>query len=51
MGTTSNQDIHGHEVMRMMLELGAAFDVESLEAAIHARLANPPGFARAPPVE
>ncbi len=44
MGTTSNQDIHGHEVMRMMLELGAAFDVESLEAAIHARFGESTRF-------
>ena len=33
----SDNEIHGHEVMRMMLESGEAFDTESLEAAIHER--------------
>ncbi len=31
----SNQEIHGHEVMRMMVESGNAYDEKSLEAAIH----------------
>jgi probable metal-binding protein len=33
----SNSDIHGHEVMQMMVESGEAYDEERLEAAIHAR--------------
>jgi probable metal-binding protein len=31
---SSNGDIHGHEVMRMMLEGGGSFDRHSLKAAI-----------------
>lgn len=38
------QDIHGHEVMRMMLESGQAFDAESLEAAIHANFGESARF-------
>jgi probable metal-binding protein len=34
---TSNNDIHGHEVMRMMLESGEVYDEARLEAAIHAK--------------
>lgn len=30
-----SNEIHGHEVMRMMAESGKAYDEESLEAAIH----------------
>jgi probable metal-binding protein len=37
-------DIHGHEVMRMMLETGAAFDEASLESAIHARFGESTRF-------
>jgi probable metal-binding protein len=33
----TNHEIHGHEVMQMMLESGQAYDEERLEAAIHAR--------------
>lgn len=32
-----NNEIHGHEVMQMMLETGEAYDRDSLEAAIHER--------------
>ena len=32
----SSDDIHGHEVMRMMLESGEVYDEQGLEAAIHA---------------
>lgn len=41
---TSNQEIHGHEVMQMMLEAGEAFDAESLESAIHARFGDSARF-------
>ena len=41
---TSNNDIHGHEVMRMMLESGEAYDEERLEAAIHARFGQSARF-------
>lgn len=35
--TCGDDDIHGHEVMRMMLESGVAFDETSLEKAIRDR--------------
>ena len=37
MMSSSNNDIHGHEVMRMMLEAGETYDEASLEKAIHTR--------------
>lgn len=40
----TNDDIHGHEVMRMMLESGEAYDASSLEAAIHARFGKTARF-------
>ena len=42
--TNSNDDIHGHEVMRMMLESSEAYDEERLEAAIHARFGESARF-------
>ena len=41
---TSNEDTHGHEVMRMMVESGEAYDERSLEAAIHARFGESARF-------
>ena len=41
---TPNNDIHGHEVMRMMLESEEVFDAASLEAAIHARFGESARF-------
>lgn len=32
-----SEDIHGHEVMEMILSSGGTYTVESLEAAIHAK--------------
>ena len=40
----SNNDIHGHEVMRMMLESGEVYDEERLEAAILARFGQSARF-------
>jgi probable metal-binding protein len=41
---TPNNDIHGHEVMRMMLESDEVFEEASLEAAIHARFGESARF-------
>ena len=41
---SSNNDIHGHEVMRMMLESGQVYDEERLEAAIHAKFGEAARF-------
>ena len=40
----SNNDIHGHEVMRMMLESGEMYDEKRLELAIHARFGESARF-------
>lgn len=40
----SHTAIHGHEVMRMMLESGEAYDVQRLEAAIIARFGESTRF-------
>ena len=37
-------EIHGHEVMRMMVESGESFDHASLEAAIHAKFGQSARF-------
>lgn len=40
-----NQDeIHGHEVMQMMVEAGEAYDEQTLEAAIHAKFGQSARF-------
>ena len=44
MNESSNNDVHGHEVMRMMLESGENYDEERLEAAIHARFGESARF-------
>ncbi|QDU55399.1 YecH family metal-binding protein [Aeoliella mucimassa] len=41
---SSTTDIHGHEVMRMMVESGEQYDRESLEAAIHNRFGTEARF-------
>ena len=41
---TSNEDIHGHEVMRMMMESGKVYDEKSLEAAIHEKFGESARF-------
>ena len=41
---TSSEHIHGHEVMRMMMESGEVYDEKSLEAAIHAKFGESARF-------
>jgi probable metal-binding protein len=41
---SSNNDIHGHEVMQMMLESGEVYDAVRLEKAIHARFGEAARF-------
>ena len=41
---TNTTDIHGHEVMRMMVESGEAYDRQSLEAAIIERFGTEARF-------
>ena len=42
--STSSEEIHGHEVMRMMLESDDGYDEAGLEAAIHARFGEQARF-------
>ncbi|MCO6047442.1 YecH family protein [Aeoliella sp. ICT_H6.2] len=37
-------EVHGHEVMRMMLESGQSYDRSTLEAAIHERFGTEARF-------
>ena len=38
------EEIHGHEVMHMMVDSGVAYDEASLEAAIHAKFGESARF-------
>jgi probable metal-binding protein len=42
--STSNEEVHGHEVMRMMVESGESYDEKNLEAAIHAKFGESARF-------
>ncbi|MAT73166.1 MAG: hypothetical protein CMJ58_27080 [Planctomycetaceae bacterium] len=44
MSAANTQEVHGHEVMRMMVESGQAYDADSLEAAIHQRFGEAARF-------
>ncbi|MCA9235460.1 MAG: YecH family protein [Planctomycetales bacterium] len=44
MQPSSENEIHGHDVMQMMLESGQPFDAASLESAIHARFGEEARF-------
>lgn len=44
MQSPNQEEIHGHEVMHMMLESQQSFDAASLEAAIHERFGESARF-------
>ncbi len=44
MQSPETQEVHGHEVMHMMVESGAAYNADTLEAAIHERFGEATRF-------